>query len=131
MTTETLQRPPSAGARPASGWDDEPLSVFRSPSSVPGSVAWNILTHGDRTAFDIYTVMNMARPENLEADDMPAFLWETIHEAARIGYLVGKIDLAGFARPDDDDELTVGHVSRAIAAMIDVNLLQTEAEGRS
>jgi hypothetical protein len=122
----------NAPVEAASDWADETADEYSSLSHFAGDVAWKLLTHSRADAPDLARVMHLPRPDGLDAEDMQLVMWQAITGAGRIGYLAGKIDVAGFTVPrwGEDGRITTEQVARAIAAMLSIPLVDDTPDRR-
>lgn len=103
---------------PVDIWEGERVAAYSSMAAAAGSIAYNLLEHSARDGADITRVSNAERVNGLEADDMATFVWDTIQDAAAIGYMTAQINVK------DDPDLTIEALARAVAALMGKPLIE-------
>lgn len=116
---------------PISDWDHEPTDAWTTPGRLAGSVAWNILTHSQGAGPDITRMIGpegnrRPLPEGFDSEDAWAFVYELIEDAGEIGYTVAQIETRGFALPWETGKLRCSDLSRAVAALLRIETVETD-----
>ena len=90
------------------------LSEYRDREALAGSVVWDLLTHDPRLGADIARVLGMELPDGADSEDMYAFVYELVTDAAECGYRLAGISLDPF----DPEIATATDVSRMLSAVL-------------
>ena len=112
MTTAT------ARITPLEDWDTESVSAYVTPAAAAGGVAFTLLAHSAGLGPDMVRLRHATPPDDLESEDLFAFMFDLIEDAAAIGYTMAQIKTDGFASPYDGADIKTSDMARAIAALL-------------
>ena len=116
-----------APVTPMHAFDDEMMLVdYTTKAGIAGAAAWDLLTHLPFFGNDLTRTDKLPLPEGAESEDMTDFLYSLVTEAGEIGYRVAQIDVSGFDLPWDSGRLRTSDMARAIAALMNRRIVETE-----